>query len=1500
MAAIELATNYVTLAVETSTLSKQVSKALANVGSIGTRAGREIGDGMAKGFEQTKNIDVDGLRAKVENADRALAQSADVMARKRAAAASTIEQAQARLNAAMSKTEAANSRLEAAESKLNALRSSGASVDAIARAEAAVSSARAGVQTATAGTVGAEQRLVSARQNYASISRNAVAQTTAHAQALKSAKANLQEAEAATGALGGATEKATGRFAGFRNAFSKAFSGLRGTVDKEMQGAFSGVTAQAERSGRETGGKFKSAFTGTIAAAGGLFAGVGIFNAGKDAVFKAGDLEQSVGAVDAVFKDSAGKMHDYAAAASNTVGISENAYNELASVLGASLKNGGTSIDELGDKTNSLIGLGADLASLYGGTTKDAIDAISAALRGEMDPIERYGISLNDAALTAKGLEMGITKTGGAFTTQQKQLITQALLFDQSKDAQGNFAKESDTFAHKIQVANAKMEDMGTKIGGVVLPVITNLMDVFGKGLSPILDEVAGGFKAFGASFQAADGDITSAGFPGFMEAAGFIVRKLWDTIKDVFQTHIIPLFQDVLKPALDNVGRAFVDFFKGLYGLSDDDGPASFFHTLGDSVRDIGKWLGENVGLWGPFAAGIALVAGAWAGYQKAVTLVKVAQEALNAVSSAFSKSNVILVVVGLIVGGLILAYNKIGWFKDFVDNSIKIIGDIFVWLYENAVKPAFEWIKGAIENVITWWNNSFVPAFNDGVKIVGDVFNWLYENVIKPVFDGFKAVIDGVVQWWNTSFVPAFNDGVKIVGDIFNWLYNNIILPVWEGIKIAIVAAIAIVLTVFDGLKAIVENVLAPIFTWLYENVIIPVWNGIKDIISGFLDWFNGTLVPIVQNVINIIGDIFNWLRDNVIVPVWNAIHDAIDAVVQWFNSTVAPLFQTASNTIGDIFNWLRDNIVVPVWNGIRSAIDAVVQWYNSVVQPLIKTVSDAIGSVFQWLLDNVVRPVWDGIQSVIRAFTDFFNGVIFPAIKGTIDAISSAFRWLLDNVVRPVWDGILGVIRGVWENGIKPVFDALTNFVSHTIPDAFRNAVDAVGKFWNGLVDVVKKPVKWVLQTVVNDGFIKNFNNLAGTFNIGKIPEIDLSGWATGGYTGRGGKYEPAGIVHRDEFVIRKEARQRFERENPGVLDHLNRTGELPAAALVGAGAPRVGESYAGPFGVRDSSVPGFDRGGILSSAVEIGANVVGAVNSAFDAGVSAVRELAGTAAGKVLDVAIAPAKGLIAGISGLFPGYAGEVMRGGGNAILDGARDWVVNTLKGKDEHGNDAASAHAVAPSGGGVMRWRDTVVQALGIAGLPATDAYVNAWLSQIQSESNGDPNVTQSGYVDINTITGDLAMGLVQVIGSTFAAFRDPSLPNNRLDPLANLVAGMRYASARYGVGGQLGVIGHGHGYASGGLVNGSTAFKNAIIPSIYDRGGKIKQGVQVIDHRRATPDYVLTDSQWKAMYSIANNTASSTTNAGITIGNVYGLDAVDVAEEIMKRKRREELLSA
>ena len=1447
MAAVELATGYVTLAAETRTLTRQIAEAFKGAGDHGARAGREIGSSMAKAFKEANPIDMDSIRAKVDNAEKAMAQSAAQAASKRAAAAASIEQAQAKLLAAQSRVEAQTLKVQRAEEALVSARKSGNS-DAVLAAESRLASARSQLHSASASLTGAEQGVAGARARYTDISRKAVAQTTAYAQALKSAKGDLHQAESATASLGHETERATGKFGRLKSGFKSAMADFKADATKNLRGAFNGVEAEAEAAGRASSGKFKSAFTGALTAAGGLFAGVQLFDFGKDAVLKAGDIEQSIGAVDAVFKGSAERMHAYAATASSTVGISTNAYNELAAKLGASLKNGGTSIDELGEKTNGLIQLGADLSSLYGGSTQEAIDAISAALRGEMDPIERYGISLNDAALTAKGLELGIKKVGGSFSTQEKQLITQALLFEQSTDAQGNFSRESDTFAHKMQVASARMEDMKTKIGSALLPTVVNLMDAFGEKLNPVLTEVGGGFRAFGAAWEKFDGDVTSAGFPGFMEVAAFAIRGFYESVKQWVVDNIIPVFRDVLIPTLQNAGAGIAEFFRGLFAVpGGEPGAVSIMRSIGDAVRNTFTFIKDTASWWGPFAAGIGIVVTAYNGWQKATMLVAAAHAFLEKASNAATKTNVILAVVGLIVGGLILAYEKVGWFRDFVDGALQAVGSAFTWLYENAIRPVWDGISQAVGGFITWWNENFVPAVNDGVQEAGNVFTWLYENVIRPVWDGISQAVGGFITWWNENFVPALNGGLQAVGAAFQWFLTYIVEPIWTAIKTAIVAAIAIILTVFDGLKWAFDNTLGPVFQWFYESIVKPVWDGVTQVINGFLNWWDTTFTPAMSTAVTNFGNVFTWLYESIVKPVWDWITQVINGFLNWWNVTFVPLFNAATQVLGNIF---------------------------------------------RWLYESIVKPVWDGIQTTIRIFSDWFRDILAPIIKGVVDGIGSVFRWLHENVIRPVWDGIGSVIRRVWDGSIRPVFDAMSDWITNRVPAAFNQGVNAIKAFWDNLVNVVKKPVRWVLDVVVNQGFIRHFNNLAGTFGINKLPEVSLEGWATGGYTGAGRKYDVAGVVHRDEFVIRKESRRRFERENPGALDYLNRTGELPHAALPGGGSPHVGQSYAAALNVQDN-LPGYDFGGLVTSAVNLATDVAGAV---IDAG----RELIGTAAGRVIDVAISPARSVLDGIGGLFPGWAGDLMRGAGNHLLDGAREWIVNTLKGKNQDGTDVGSATPVAASNGGVMRWRDTVIQALGIAGLPKEDAYINAWLSQIQSESNGDPNVTQHGYVDVNTLSGDLAMGLVQVIGATFAAFRDPSLPNNRLDPLANLVAGMRYAKARYGYGGMLGVIGHGHGYADGGRVTGNPSWAKAFAapPKLYDAGGLLTQGVQLIDHRRSTPDYVLTDSQWRAMYNIANHTSTSTSTGGIHIGSVNGLSAEDVVYEISKLQRRKEAL--
>jgi hypothetical protein len=98
--------------------------------------------------------------------------------------------------------------------------------------------------------------------------------------------------------------------------------------------------------------------------------------------------------------------------------------------------------------------------------------------------------------------------------------------------------------------------------------------------------------------------------------------------------------------------------------------------------------------------------------------------------------------------------------------------------------------------------------------------------------------------------------------------------------------------------------------------------------------------------------------------------------------------------------------------------------------------------------------------------------------------------------------------------------------------------------------------------------------------------------------------------------------------------------------------------------------------------------------------------------------------------------------------------------------------------------GGGAERWRPVVEAALRWLNLPLE--WANVTLRQIQTESGGNPRAVNNW--DSNAARGTPSGGLLQTIGPTFAAYRDPRLPNDMFDPFANIVASMRYAMARYG----------------------------------------------------------------------------------------------------------------
>ncbi|AYD86259.1 tape measure protein [Microbacterium phage Efeko] len=187
----------------------------------------------------------------------------------------------------------------------------------------------------------------------------------------------------------------------------------------------------------------------------------------------ASELEQNMGALQSVFKGNAKQMEAWATSAAGSVGLAKSEYAGLATVLGSQLRNMGVESAKLGTQTNDLIGLGADLAAQFGGSTADAVGALSSLLRGERDPIERYGVSINEAAVKAKMAEMGLSGLTGEAEKNAKLTATLALLYQQTADAQGAFSRESTTLAGAQQRLAAGTENLYATFGTALLPAFT-------------------------------------------------------------------------------------------------------------------------------------------------------------------------------------------------------------------------------------------------------------------------------------------------------------------------------------------------------------------------------------------------------------------------------------------------------------------------------------------------------------------------------------------------------------------------------------------------------------------------------------------------------------------------------------------------------------------------------------------------------------------------------------------------------------------------------------------------------------------------------------------------------------------------------------------------------------------------------------------------------------------------------------------------------------------
>ena len=200
----------------------------------------------------------------------------------------------------------------------------------------------------------------------------------------------------------------------------------------------------------------------------------------------ASDLNESIGGVDTVFGKFSDIVKDFSKTAAEKAGLSMQEVNEAATVLGASLQNANYSMEDSAKLSVKLTQRAADMAAMFGTTTPQALDAIKAALRGEADPIEKFGVGVNEAAVQAKALELGLKKTNGELTANQKTQARLAVILDQTARAEGRFAIEQDGVGGRTKITTAEVKNMAATLGQDLLPMTAQILGALSGAVKSI------------------------------------------------------------------------------------------------------------------------------------------------------------------------------------------------------------------------------------------------------------------------------------------------------------------------------------------------------------------------------------------------------------------------------------------------------------------------------------------------------------------------------------------------------------------------------------------------------------------------------------------------------------------------------------------------------------------------------------------------------------------------------------------------------------------------------------------------------------------------------------------------------------------------------------------------------------------------------------------------------------------------------------------------------
>ena len=480
---------------------------------------------------------------------------------------------------------------------------------------------------------------------------------------------------------------------------------------KDAEGAF-------ESFGKKVGGIAKKAAAAFAAI------GAGALIGGKKAIDSASDLAESQAKVGEIFGESAAQVEAFSKTAAKTLGQSRQDVLNAAGTFGIFGKAAGLTGDDLAEFSNGFTSLASDLASFNNTSPQEAIDAIGAALRGEAEPLRRYGVLLDDATLKAEALKLGIYEGKGALTAEQKILAAQAAIYKQTGDAQGDFARTSDGLANQQRILRAQLDNTVVTIGEKLLPVALSIASFFADKVIPVVERVT---QAFSEGGLAGVFELIRSKIPDVLDALGQMASAFIDWAKET-----APKF---LK-GLQEIGQQFLEWI----------GP-----RIGPMLKQLAELLGKAAN-W-IIDEGLPMLAD---------KLVELGGKLVDWIEPRIAP---MLQELGKFLGELLKwivtdAIPKIG------AEALKIAGALLSWIAEllpQALKGLGQFVLELIGKIPSLFAGLVTAMANMGLMVGQAIVDGIVTGVKALINAGgniARQMINSVITFINDQFIGRIND--------------------------------------------------------------------------------------------------------------------------------------------------------------------------------------------------------------------------------------------------------------------------------------------------------------------------------------------------------------------------------------------------------------------------------------------------------------------------------------------------------------------------------------------------------------------------------------------------------------------------------------------------------------------------------------------------------------------------------------------------------------------